>query len=149
MFFIIGITQGRKEFDFRQNILCRSCGRYGNYIVYMTYSVLTLFFIPCFKWNRQYFVQSSCCGATYRLDPQVGKCIARGDVVEIRPEDLEEMDAGGWAWAGSTPAASSDEFKGSDSGSVNIWTNAAKVCPNCGYEAEPDFEFCPKCGKKL
>ena len=47
---------------------------------------------------------------------------------------------------------------GADSGagaSTNPWTNepaapaAKKICGNCGYEAEPDFEYCPKCGNKL
>ena len=49
----MGITDGRKDFDFNQVITCDECGRYGRYQVYMTYMVLSLFFIPCFKWNRQ------------------------------------------------------------------------------------------------
>ena len=39
-------------------ITCDECGRYGRYQVYMTYMVLSLFFIPCFKWNRHYYVQT-------------------------------------------------------------------------------------------
>ena len=133
MFFVFGISDGSKEFDFTQTDICGACGRYGRYIVYMTYTALSLFFIPCFKWNRQYYVRMSCCGRTYRLDPEVGKHIARGEDVQIRPEDLE--DTGGWSsgetgrWAG--------------------WTNIVKTCANCGYQTDEDFEYCPKCGQRF
>ena len=29
MFFMMGITDGRKDFDFNQVITCDECGRYG------------------------------------------------------------------------------------------------------------------------
>ena len=41
MFFMMGITDGRKDFDFNQVITCDECGRYGRYQVYMTYMVLS------------------------------------------------------------------------------------------------------------
>lgn len=49
MFFIMGITQGRKNFNYDQMIVCEHCGSYGRYQVYMTYMCLSLFFIPCLK----------------------------------------------------------------------------------------------------
>ena len=52
MFFMMGITDGRKQLDFTQTVICGVCGKYGRYQVFMTYTVLSLFFIPCFKWNR-------------------------------------------------------------------------------------------------
>ena len=161
MFFIMGVTQGRKEFGFAQRMICAKCGRSGSYIVFMTYSVLTLFFIPVFKWNRQYFVRTSCCGTVYLLDPEVGRIVARGGQVDIRPQDLQEVSAG---WAGAASGQQSfqegvwQNGAGADSGAganTNPWTNepaapaAKKTCGNCGYEAEPDFEYCPKCGNKL
>ena len=131
---MIGISEGSKEFDFSQMVICRSCGRYGRYIVFMTYTVLSLFFIPTFRWNRQYFVRMSCCGKTYRLNPEVGKKIARGEDVTINPEDLEEV------YTGYTQG--------------DIWRNAnisntVKTCPNCGYSTAEDFDFCPKCGRRF
>ena len=125
MFFLMGISDGRKDFDFSQMVICQGCGRYGRYIVYMTYTVLSLFFIPCFKWNKQYYVQMSCCGRTYRLNAEVGKRIARGEDVEIQPGDLE--DVSGW---------------GSGRGRT-------KVCMNCAYTTDEDFEYCPKCGRRF
>ena len=34
MFFMMGITDGRKDFDFNQVITCDECGRYGRVVVY-------------------------------------------------------------------------------------------------------------------
>ena len=134
MFLMIGISDDIREFDFCQNVICNGCGRYGRYIVYMTCTVLSLFFIPCFKWNRRYYVRMSCCGKKYRLDPEIGKRIARGEQVEIRPEDLEEISSG-WnnGMAGTWPN----------------WTNPVKTCNNCGYQTDEDFDYCPICGRRF
>ena len=59
MFFMMGITDGRKELNYSQTEICSVCGCYGRYQVFMTYTVLSLFFIPCFKWNRHYYGRSS------------------------------------------------------------------------------------------
>ena len=31
----------------------------------------------------------------------------------------------------------------------NGFGNRVKKCPNCGYETQEDFEFCPKCGTRF
>lgn len=121
MFFMMGITDEHKELEFSQVTVCSACGAYGRYRVYMTCTLLSLFFIPCFRWNRRYFVETSCCGTLYMLDAEVGRCIARGEDVEIRPEHLSPCGQGG----------------------------AYKRCGNCGYATQEDFDFCPKCGKKF
>ena len=123
MFFIMGITEGRKDFEYRQLMTCSLCGAYGRFNVFMTYTVLSLFFIPCFKWNKHYYVQTSCCNAVYELDPEIGKRIAKGEDVKIHQENLTRV------MTGRTPAT--------------------KVCRNCGYMTDEDFEFCPKCGNRL
>lgn len=131
MFFMMGITDGRKDFDFNQVITCDECGRYGRYQVYMTYMVLSLFFIPCFKWNRHYYVQTTCCNALYELDPEIGRRIARGEDVEILPQHLQRVKP--------------QYGYGFENGSGNT----IKRCSNCGYTTTEDFEFCPKCGRRL
>ena len=123
MFLMIGISDGRKDFDFSQSILCRFCGKYGRYQAFMTYTVLSLFFIPCFKWNKHYYVQTSCCGRVYKLDPEIGKRIVRGEQVDIADSDL--WDAG----YSSRPMP--------------------KTCSYCGYSTYEDFQFCPKCGREF
>ncbi len=123
MFFMMGITDGRKDLNFTQTIICNICDRYGRYNVFMTYTVLSLFFIPCFKWNKHYYVQTSCCGTIYELDPEIGKAIARGEQAEIRPEHLSRVNQGGYSYR--------------------------KHCSRCGYETSEDFEYCPKCGNRF
>ena len=59
MFFMMSITDGRKDFDFHQQIICDLCGRYGRFQVFMTYTVLALFFIPCFKCSGNISTSSS------------------------------------------------------------------------------------------
>ena len=121
---MMGITDGRKDFDFVQTVICDVCGKYGRYQVFMTYTVLSLFLIPCFKWNRRYYVQTSCCGTLYELDPGIGKAIARGEQIEILPQHLRLVNRGGYS-------------------------RGVKRCSNCGYETAEDFEFCPKCGMRF
>ena len=122
MFFIMGITDGRKDFDFSQTVICDSCGKYGRYQVFMIYTVLSLFFIPTFKWNRRYYVQMSCCGTVYELDPEIGKRIASGEELQIKPQDLTNVSQG---------------------------RGFFKRCRNCGYETAEDFDYCPKCGLRF
>ena len=88
----------------------------------MTYLCLSLFFLPVLKWNRRYFVRTSCCGAVYALNPEKGRAIAHGEPVTIEPQDLTLV--------------------GSQSARL-------RRCPRCGYTTEEDFTFCPKCGSSM
>ncbi len=133
MFFMIGITTGRKDLSCNQMIICSHCGKYGRYSVYMTYTVLSLFFIPCFRWNRKYYVTTGCCGVTYRLDPETGRKIARGEAVEITPDKLTLILREEWGYGGG------------NSGGLVL----TKRCSNCGFTTEEDYDYCPKCGKPL
>lgn len=124
MFFIMGISDGRKDLDFTKTVICSACGSYGRYQVFMTYTYLSLFFIPIIKWNKQYYVQMSCCNTLYQLNSEVGADIAHGINVDIRPEDLSLVETGTKA-------------------------GIRKRCNNCGFETKEDFDFCPKCGERL
>lgn len=123
MFFMMGITQGKKYFEDNKIGICNHCGAYGRYQIFMTYMCLSLFFLPCFKWNRKYYVQSTCCHALYLLDPDIGTRIAHGEKVEILPQNLTEIQTG--------------------------YQTRFKRCSNCGFETQEDFAFCPKCGHKF
>lgn len=78
-----------------------------------------MFFIPCIKWNKHYYVRTSCCNTLYELDPEMGKAIARGEQVLIRPEHLQRISK------------------------VTYGYNY-KHCNYCGYETAENFEYCPK-----
>ena len=125
MFFIMGISQGQKQLDFDQLIVCRHCGKYGHLKVYMVYSYLSLFFIPLFKWGRRYYVQAGCCGEIVELDAETGRKIASGEITSL-PEDIIPESSASWH-AG----------------------NRERRCPNCGFVTEEDYSFCPKCGGHL
>ena len=131
MFFIGGISQGQKQLQFNQLVVCSQCGAYGRYQVFMTYMYFSFFFIPLFKWGRRYYVQMSCCQSIYELDAEVGKRIARGESLEIQPGQLTLVKSG----------KTQSEWN-------NTW-GRKKSCGNCGYETTENFEYCPKCGQKL
>ena len=122
MIFIGGISMGRKDFDFRQTMICKKCGRYSSISVFMMYSYISFFFIPLFKWGRKYYAVSNCCQAVYALDAELGKAIEHGESVNIREEDL-----------------------------TLVGTEHTQVqhCPDCGCLLEREFAYCPKCGRKI
>lgn len=130
MFFIFGINSGQKELSSAQLVICNICGGYGRYQVFMTYTSLSLFFIPVLKWGRRYYVTMSCCGSVYELGPETGRRIAGGEKVELGPSDLTLVKAGRrepWHISGG----------------------GKRICGSCGYETDEDFTYCPKCGGRL
>ncbi|MCR5773826.1 MAG: zinc ribbon domain-containing protein [Lachnospiraceae bacterium] len=89
MFFMIGVTDGYKDLEYSGRITsCPACGIPCGCSVFMTYTVLLLFFIPCFKWNRRYFARTSCCNRTYELSFEKGDAIRKGDDSDILPSQL-------------------------------------------------------------
>ena len=130
MFFIMGINTGRKHLPFHQAMVCSRCGKYSSCSVYMTYTVLSLFFIPCFRWNRKYYVTMNCCHTTYQLDSETGKRILRGEPPEISPGNLTPVNEYGSHY---------------DALDTN-YNKAEKECRHCGFRTDEDYEYCPKCG---
>ena len=62
MFFMMGITDGRKDFDFHQQIICDICGKYGRFQVSSLFRVLNgisiimcrrVAVIRCTNWMRK------------------------------------------------------------------------------------------------
>ncbi len=91
MFFLMSIYSKQKQLDFHQTIVCEKCGQYGRYEVFMTYTVFSLFFIPLFKWNKKYYVQTSCCQTTYELIQEIGRKIERQEPVVIQPSNIRQI----------------------------------------------------------
>ena len=159
MLFIMGVSQGQKQLEYHQTVICSVCGAYGRYEVFMTYTQLLLFFIPVLKWNRQYFVRMSCCGTVYTLDSEVGAAIARGENTEIRPADLVRVQGTGNAGVfyrnGYQNGDSSDFANTGDfarevpDASVRRPERIHHRCVICGYETDEDFAYCPKCGQRF
>ena len=124
MFFIMGIDPRHKQLQYNNSVfICDRCGQYGRYEVFMTYMCFSLFFIPLIKWKKQYFVRTTCCGAQYELDGNIGYAIARGNNVDIRPEHLRLIGASS--------------------------QSSYKRCTQCGFSTTEDFRYCPSCGKEF
>jgi len=135
MLFIGGISSGRKPIEYLKTVICSRCGAYGRYQVYMTYMYFSFFFIPLFKWNKRFYVEMSCCGAVYELDPEVGQALLRGMDVEIHEEDLTlYRDGRGNPW---------------NQEKESLPAGDRKRCPKCGCEIEAEFAYCPRCGNPL
>jgi len=128
MFFIMGIDPREKRIPYDDLVICSQCGKYGRYEVVMRCMCFSLFFIPLFKWNKQFYVRANCCGTIYALDPEIGRALMRGEHLEIKPEHLKKV---------SVAAA-----YGTQGGDV-------RRCASCGYQTEEDFQYCPKCGNIL
>ena len=122
MFFAFGITDRREDLEYDSGVMtCDVCGAYGRFHVFMVCTVLYLFFLPVWRWNRRYYAETSCCHTLYELDPSVGEAIAKGEQIEIRNTDLSRISKG----------------------------HRFKRCACCGYETSEDFEYCPKCGTRF
>ena len=83
MFFMMGVTQEKKDLEHDQTMICDVCGSFGRYNVFVVYTVLTLFFLPVWKWNRHYYVEMSCCHSLYELNSETGRGIENGSVTAI------------------------------------------------------------------
>jgi hypothetical protein len=121
MFFILGISQKEKKLDYDELVVCKCCNKYGHIEVFLTYSYFFLFFIPIFKWNKKYYVRMSCCNAIAEIEDELGRKIERNEISHI---DLDKID-------------------------LHCNGTREKICSNCGYLAEEDFIYCPRCGAKL
>ena len=117
----MGVSQNQKKLDFKQLSVCKICGKYSNIEVYMTYWYFMFFFIPIIKWNKEYYIKTSCCEMVFIIDPEIGRKIEQGEEVYL---NIDEIDFG------------------------QIEHNV-KICTNCGYTTEEDFKYCPKCSNKL
>lgn len=93
MFFIGIMGTGNKEKIITEipNIKCKACGRLGQYTVLQRYDYVHVFFIPLWKWNKQYFVKERTCQTLFKLDSEIGTLIEKGDSHEIVARDLQEL----------------------------------------------------------
>jgi hypothetical protein len=81
-----------------------------------------LFFIPLFKWDKKFFVKTTCCNSCCEISNELGLKIERGEITQLNENDLHF---------------------------VKQERSQTKQCGFCGYTADEDFQYCPKCGKPL
>ncbi|NDL68774.1 zinc ribbon domain-containing protein [Anaerotalea alkaliphila] len=129
MLLIAGITTQQKQLDYNQGMLCPLCCNFGRYEVYMETMVATLFFLPLFRWNKKFYVITTCCHSVYAISKELGTAIAKGEPVRLEEKDLHLVHR-------------------SREASCNL--SAGELhCPQCGAQVQEDFKFCPQCAQPL
>lgn len=123
MFLIFGISSKEENIEFTKTIVCPNCGGYGRLEFFKTYTYFSLFFIPIFKWNKKYYIRSTCCESLYEMDEELGKDVERGDTRRV---DISQLKP------------------------IRVNRVDRRICSNCNYTIEDsNFQFCPKCGEKI
>ncbi len=120
MFLIFGTGDGVHDLELHQKITCPICGKKAYLEAYFNYHSLRLFFCPVYKWGKDYYVRTSCCGTVSPLSAKKGEKIYWGQIEKLNLDKLKFQRAIGY-----------------------------KVCEHCGYDTVQEFTYCPKCGKAL
>lgn len=123
MILFFDILPFQKLLPYNQTITCMACGHFGRYEVYLTGNRFRLFFIPLFTFGKYYLVKTTCCDTVYKLDPEIGKALEKGQSIHIHEENLTLYQEG------SVPNTSQ--------------------CPNCGQTHEVGANYCSHCGYKF
>ncbi|MBQ4062550.1 MAG: zinc ribbon domain-containing protein [Christensenellaceae bacterium] len=121
MFFfgIFGTGEDKKEIKVFTNVICPKCGVYTRARLVMYYRYFHFFFIPLFKFGKEYVLLLDCRCPHYDVDPQYFEELKNSDRI-----DFSRVTASG-------------AYRRAD------------ICPNCGGDLNGGFSYCPYCGKKL
>lgn len=122
MFFIFGINRREEDLGNISAGTCSVCGLSGNYDFFVTYQVLSIFFLPIIKWDRKYYLKERSCNSLFEINEELGREIEAGRKINISDSDMKLI--------------------------VSSYKQT-KTCPSCGYQADPSFDYCPKCGQRL
>lgn len=122
MFFIFGINRREEDLGNISAGTCKVCGQGGSFQVFVTYQVLSIFFLPIIKWDRKYYLREKSCGSLFEIDEDLGRDIEAGRKINISASDMKL---------------------------ISTSYRQTRTCPSCGYKADPTFDYCPKCGQRL
>lgn len=122
MFFIGIFGTGYKEKEIGDVVLdqCPHCeGKPTGHAV-TRYTYFHLFFIPLYRWNREFAVFCEGCRTWFHLDPDVGHQVEEGALKSLTYWHLKGHEMG----------------------------RAPAHCKACGAEMPGDYPFCPHCGHR-
>ncbi len=75
MFFIFGGGIGMDAYLYLGLRYCENCHRVEHYHVYMQYHHISFFFLPLFKWSKEYVIACDHCRSGRRIDKEtLEKC---------------------------------------------------------------------------
>jgi len=126
MFFIgiFGVEEKEKEVREFTNVICPCCGQLTRAVLMERYTYFHIFFLPTFKWNREYFLRYRCCGGIYGVDAEYYKELKDASMIETAR--IQKIFC---QW--------------------DAKNSYYQRCSACGKEFERTFSFCPYCGKKV
>jgi len=86
MFFIGIFGLQNKEHSIREydNIICQDCNRLSRAELFESYTYFHFFFIPLFKWNKNYFLKFRCCNSLYAVDHDYVQELRNSDDIDFR-----------------------------------------------------------------
>ncbi|HKM43331.1 MAG TPA: zinc ribbon domain-containing protein [Limnochordia bacterium] len=121
MFFIgiFGVQSKTKTLKTEVGIACPICGAYDRYAIMKTFTYFHIFFLPLWKWNKRYHIQTRCCQRRCALNDVMGARIEAGEAVEIVREHVTKCEQS---------------------------QGVRRLCSTCRKSLEPTHRFCPYCG---
>ncbi len=120
MFLLLGSGQGDQDLELHQPIVCPVCGKKAFLEAYFHYTSFNVFFVPAYKFKKEYYAVTSCCGSITPITEKQGQDIYWGQIDALPLKTLSLGVQSGF-----------------------------KVCKGCGFDTMESFRFCPNCGKAL
>ena len=116
---IFGIESKKKTLMEIAPVVCPDHGM-TRAVLYECFTFFHFFFIPLFKWNRQYLLELRC-GCIYALSKEQAETVKKDGTVDF--SGLTKMYTGGSA--------------------------AYKHCGTCNKNFDDSYRYCPFCGSEL
>lgn len=126
MFFIgiFGVEEREKELKEFTGTICPCCGQLTRASLMEHYSYFHIFFIPTFRWNRQYYLRYRCCGGIYEVNTDYFKELKDSSGIDV--QKIKKVFC-----------------------TCDAQNSYYQRCKGCGKEFEKNFSFCPYCGRKV
>ena len=120
VFFLAGIQSKLKPLGVWERAACPVCGAGASLHVIYKYMTPHIFFIPTFRFHREYVASCSSCASMFRVLPEKGNALADGEDAAFSSGDLELLQ-----------------------------NNFRPGCPVCGGRNPVGQSYCGRCGAEL
>lgn len=139
MFLLMGGGNHQEKSDFTTKEYCSKCRSIELIEFYVEYSYFSIFFIKLFKWNKKYIMLCKGCNQYEYITKEEYESAKKTGKIGDKLKDIH-----------SNPQsyAENGDNNFTDNENVDKYTQDIK-CVHCGFVADTDYIYCPKCGNKL